>query len=243
MSVMAVVVFVALFFVDAGYGMMLNKKWGMTLSNKVGWFVMESPVFVLMTVLWLMSARRFEAAPLCILFLFQLHYFQRAFIFPFLLKGNGRMPIAIIAMGILFNMVNAVMQGGWIFYFSPEGMYTAAWLKSPQFIIGTIIFIFGMAVNMHSDKIIRKLRKNGNTEHHIPRGGMFRWVSSANYFGEFIEWVGFAVLTWSWAGAVFALWTFANLAPRAVSIRNRYEAEFGEEFTKLKRKSIIPFIF
>lgn len=121
MAVLAVVVFIALFFVDAGYGMLLNRKWGKTVSNKVGWFVMESPVFLLMTVLWLMSDRRFEAAPLCFLFLFQLHYFQRAFIFPFLLKGRGRMPLAIIAMGILFNMVNAVMQGGWIFYLAPEG--------------------------------------------------------------------------------------------------------------------------
>ena len=70
MAVLAVVVFIALFFVDAGYGMLLNRKWGKTVSNKVGWFVMESPVFLLMTVLWLMSDRRFEAAPLCFLFLF-----------------------------------------------------------------------------------------------------------------------------------------------------------------------------
>ena len=55
MAVLAVVVFIALFFVDAGYGMLLNRKWGKTVSNKVGWFVMESPVFLLMTVLWLMS--------------------------------------------------------------------------------------------------------------------------------------------------------------------------------------------
>ena len=59
MAVLAVVVFIALFFVDAGYGMLLNRKWGETVSNKVGWFVMESPVFLLMTVLWLMSDRRF----------------------------------------------------------------------------------------------------------------------------------------------------------------------------------------
>lgn len=200
MAVLAVVVFIALFFVDAGYGMLLNRKWGKTVSNKVGWFVMESPVFLLMTVLWLMSDRRFEAAPLCFLFLFQLHYFQRAFIFPFLLKGRGRMPLAIIAMGILFNMVNAVMQGGWIFYLAPEGLYTSAWLKTPQFIVGTAVFIAGMVINIHSDHIIRNLRRPGDTAHHIPYGGMFRWVSSANYFGEFVEWVGFAVLTWSWSG-------------------------------------------
>ena len=55
--------------------------------------------------------------------------------------------------------------------------------------------------------------------------------------------MGFAVASWSWAGAVFAWWTFANLAPRAASLRRRYEQEFGEEFSRLRRKRIIPFIY
>ena len=38
-------------------------------------------------------------------------------------------------------------------------------------------------------------------------------------------------------------WTFANLAPRAASLRRRYEQEFGEEFSRLRRKRIIPFIY
>ena len=84
-----------------------------------------------------------------------------------------------------------------------------------------ILFMAGMAVNLHSDHIIRNLRKPGDTRHYIPRGGMFRYVSSANYFGELLEWTGFAVASWSWAGAVFAWWTFANLAPRAASLYKR----------------------
>ena len=109
--------------------------------------------------------------------------------------------------------------------------------------IGGALFVAGMAVNLHSDHIIRHLRRPGDTRHYIPRGGMFRYVSSANYFGELLEWVGFAVASWSWAGTVFAWWTFANLAPRAASLRRRYEQEFGEEFSRLRRKRIIPFIY
>ena len=106
-----------------------------------------------------------------------------------------------------------------------------------------MIFFSGIAINLNSDNIIRNLRRPGDTKHYIPRGGMFRYVSSANYFGEFLEWVGFAVLTWSAAGAVFAIWTFANLAPRAARIHRRYSQEFGEEFDKLRLKRIIPFIY
>ena len=90
---------------------------------------------------------------------------------------------------------------------------------------------------------IRRLRKPGDTRHYIPRGGMFRYVSSANYFGELTEWIGFAIASWSWAGAVFAWWTFANLAPRSASLYRRYQREFGTEFTSLRRKRIIPFIY
>ncbi len=113
----------------------------------------------------------------------------------------------------------------------------------PYIYVGGALFMAGMAVNLHSDHIIRNLRKPGDTRHYIPRGGMFRYVSSANYFGELLEWTGFAVASWSWAGAVFAWWTFANLAPRAASLYKRYAQEFGKEFTALKRKKIIPFIY
>lgn len=243
MAVTALFVFVALQFVEAGYGVSYTPKWGATISNRLGWILMESPVFVAMAVLWWMSPRRFDVAPLVMFLIFELHYFLRSFVFPFLLRGRGRMPWSIIAMGMLFNTLNALMQGGWIFYVSSPSSYPLQWLWSWQFILGTLVFFAGMWINQHSDYIIRHLRKPGDTGHYIPHGGMFRYVSSANYFGEFVEWVGFAILTWSWAGAVFAFWTFANLAPRAAKLNARYAREFGSRFTDLKLKKIIPFIY
>lgn len=243
MAAVAVVVFVALYFVDAGYGYLFNPKFGMPIPNKVAWVVMECPVFFAMAALWWLSPVRFEVAPLVLFLIFEMHYFQRSFIFPFLIRGKSKMPLGIIAMGATFNTLNALMQGCWIFYLAPADRYTVEWLWSPQFIIGALVFIAGMAINLHSDYIIRHLRKEGDTRHYIPMGGMFRYVSSANYFGEFLEWVGFAIASWSWAGAIFALWTFANLGPRSASLYRRYEKEFGEEFTRLKRKKIIPFIY
>lgn len=243
MAVVAVIVFIALHYVEAGYGMLFNRKFGLPVGNRIGWMLMEAPVFIAMTILWLCSHRTWQPAPLVLFLLFQSHYVQRSFIFPLLIRGNSKMPLGIVLMGAVFNTLNALMQGGWIFYLAPADMYTTAWLYSPQFIIGTVIFIAGMAINLHSDYIIRHLRKPGDTKHYIPKGGMFRYVSSANYFGELTEWIGFAIASWSWAGAVFALWTFANLAPRSASLYRRYQKEFGEEFTSLHRKKIIPFIY
>lgn len=222
---------------------MYTDKWGPSVNNRTGWILMESPVVLVMLLLWVFSPRATEAAPVVMASIFQLHYIQRSFVFPFLIRGKNRMPLAIIACGIIFNVVNAYMIGGWIFYVAPADMYTVSWLWSPLFILGLLIFIAGMAINISSDRIIRNLRKPGDTRHYIPRGGMFRFVTSANYLGEFTEWLGYAILTWSPGGLAFAIWTFANLAPRARALHRRYLKEFGDEYAALKRNYILPFIY
>ena len=242
MTIIALFVFIGLQFFEAGYGYLFDRRYGPPVNNKVGWVLMESPVFIMMCVLWTMSDRQWDVVPLVLFAVFQLHYFQRSFIFPLMMRGNSKMPLGIVLMGMLFNTLNALMQGGWIFFIAPEGYY-ADWFSKPYIYIGVALFFAGMAVNMHSDYIIRHLRKPGDTKHYIPRGGMFRYVSSANYFGELLEWTGFAVASWSWAGVVFVWWTFANLAPRSASLYKRYEKEFGEEFKSLGRKRIVPFIY
>ena len=249
MAVMAVIVFVALFYFKAGYGYLSTSKWGPKISNKAAWVIMEAPAFIFL----LYYTLRFAASGIetgnsrIVLYimagLFLLHYFQRSFIFPFLMRGKSKMPIAIMLMGLTFNTLNAYLIGGWLYGQAPAGMYATHWLWSPQFIIGTVVFFTGMAINLHSDHIIRNLRKPGDTKHYIPRKGLYKYVTSANYFGEFTEWVGYAILTWSPAGLLFAAWTFANLAPRAKSLTAKYEEEFGEEYKSLKKKHIIPFIW
>lgn len=249
MAVMAVIVFVALFFFKAGYGYLSTSKWGPKINNKVAWVMMEAPAFIFL----LYYTLRFAASgadtgnSTLVLYImagfFLLHYFQRSFIFPLLMRGKSTMPIVIMLMGLTFNTLNAYLIAGWLYVEAPAGMYTSAWFSSPQFIIGSILFFTGMGINLHSDHVIRSLRRPGDTRHYIPRNGMYRYVTSANYFGELTEWIGYAVLTWSPAGVLFAVWTFANLGPRAKSLTEKYEQEFGEEYSKLGKKHIIPFIW
>jgi 3-oxo-5-alpha-steroid 4-dehydrogenase 1 len=242
MAAVAVVVFIALFRVNAGYGKFYTSKWGPSVDNHLGWVLMEAPVFVAMMLLWWFSERRSDVVRLVFLILFQSHYFHRSFVFPLQLRGHSRMPLSIVLMGVVFNTLNAFMQGGWIFYVSPADRYPLSWLTSVPFIGGTLVFIAGMFINIQSDSIIRHLRKPGDTAHYLPRGGMFNYVTSANYFGEFLEWAGFAILTGSLAGAVFALWTFANLAPRAARIHDLYQQEFPGQLDP-HTKRMIPFIY
>lgn len=244
MTGLAIVVFIALNFIDAGYGINYSSKWGKGINNKLAWFLMEFPIFFSMIVIFLCSDRRTELVPIILLLIFQIHYFQRAFIFPFILKGKSKMPLTIMFMGIAFNILNSVMQGYWIFFESPDGYYSLAWLQTPQFIVGVILFFGGMIINLRSDYIIRHLRKSDDdTRHYLPKGGLFNYVTSANYFGELIEWLGFAILTWSVSGLVFFLWTFANLVPRARSTHKKYMKEFESEIKSKNLKRVFPFIY
>lgn len=99
----------------------------------------------------------------------------------------------------------------------------------------------GMLLNWQSDYIIRHLRKPGDTRHYLPQKGMYRYVTSANYFGEIVEWAGWAILTCSLSGLVFLWWTIANLVPRANAIWCRYREEFGDAVGE--RKRVFPFLY
>lgn len=239
---MALVVFLTLFFVKAGYGMFLNKRWGLSLPNKIGWMVMEFPAFLSMLLLWLRSDYDFYSVPFIFFLLFEVHYFQRTFIFPLLMRGSSKMPISLMLMGIVFNVINGFLLGEGLFLLVPNDKYTINWLSTPQFTVGLFLFIVGMVINLHSDSVIRNLRTKGDTKHYLPQRGMYKYVTSANYLGELTEWIGFAILTQCDAAWVFTLWTFANLAPRSYTIRKHYMEIFGRDAVG-KRKCLIPFIF
>jgi 3-oxo-5-alpha-steroid 4-dehydrogenase 1 len=146
-------------------------------------------------------------------------------------------------MGIVFNMANAFMQGQWLFYLAPDGMYTPEWLTGPRFIIGLVLFLIGFATNIQSDYIIRHLRKDGDTNHYLPQKGLFRYVTSANYFGEIIEWLGFAVLTWSMSGFFSSCGLLRTWFPVLIQFTADYQNEFSLQMAAEPRKRIFPFIY
>lgn len=50
-----------------------------------------------------------------------------------------------------------------------------------------------------------------------PTGGMFEYVSGANFLGEITEWAGFALAGHSVHSSAFAIFTAVVLASRAVA--------------------------
>lgn len=70
---------------------------------------------------------------------------------------------------------------------------------------------------------------------------MFEYVSAANYFGECLEWFGFAIASWSLPGLAFAWFTLANTGPRGYHHHLFYKEKFGSDYPK-NRKALIPFL-
>ena len=213
MSLTALIVFIALYFVKAGYGIFRTASWGVAISNKLAWILMEAPVFLVMCWMWMHSERRFDPVILTFFVFFQIHYFQRAFVFPLLLTGKSKMPLAIMSMGILFNLLNGYMQGEWIFYLLTRGNVSLRLVHFRMVYCGQSAFLCRYVYELAFGLYHPSFAQTGDTRHYLPQKGMYRYVTSANYLGEIIEWAGWAILTCSLSGLVFFWWTVANLVP------------------------------
>jgi protein-S-isoprenylcysteine O-methyltransferase Ste14 len=237
--VCAAVTVVALLRIAAPYGRHVRKGFGATMPSTAGWILMEAVAAIGMPALFLFGDRTEDPAAIALLALWEIHYLHRAFVYPFRRKGGARpMPISVVAMAIVFNSWNAYLNGRWLFALGPER--GAGWLCDPRFIGGAALFLAGMAINVRSDETLLALRRPGELEYRIPRGGLFRFVTMPNYLGELVEWLGWALATWSLAGLAFAVFTAANLVPRAMSNHKWYLSRFPD-YPK-ERRAIIPFV-
>ncbi|MBF0315492.1 MAG: DUF1295 domain-containing protein [Oligoflexia bacterium] len=240
--VLAFFTFFTLYFIKAPYGRHRREGWGPEISCRAGWMIMELPaVVVIFCCFWLGN----KQLPLVLFFLlWELHYLQRTFVFPLLMKVQRKtMPLLIVFFSIIFNLMNGFINGYSLFLMENRYLDLAAtaWLYDPRFIFGTALFLLGFGINLHSDHVLRNLRKQGELDYKIPHAGLHRYVAAPNYLGEVIEWSGWALLTWSLPGLAFALFTIANLLPRAYAHLLWYRMKFADY--PGERKALIPFVY
>ena len=236
--IFAILIFPALFFVKQPYGKHFRSDWGPSISNRLGWIIMEMPSLIIFSYFFIVS-RNFTPIIIFLFALWFIHYFNRTLVFPFRIKTRGKkMPLIIVLFAIIFNIINA----------SLNGIYLSKTLGFPYFLtsdfirfgLGFLLFASGMIINFSSDNLLIALRKSTINGYQIPQKGMFKWVSCPNYLGEIIEWIGFAVMAWNLAALSFAIWTIVNLLPRAIDHHKWYRHYFAD-YPK-NRKAIIPFI-
>ncbi|KAH3850896.1 3-oxo-5-alpha-steroid 4-dehydrogenase 1-like [Dreissena polymorpha] len=224
--------------ITAPYGRYARDGWGIFVNGKLAWFLQEIPSFAMPLIFIFQDAPGLRKAPNVLLFsLFVMHYFQRACIFPFLIKGGKPVTLFVFLVALVFCFINGYLQSAFLLFHADYG---TKWWTRTHLWIGVVIFCTGMFINIQSDHILRNLRKPGETGYKIPKGGMFNYVSGANFFGEIFEWFGFTVATWSFPALAFWLFTCSSLGPRAWQHHKYYLSKF-KDYPK-SRKAVIPYL-
>ncbi|KAJ3032321.1 Steroid 5-alpha-reductase det2 [Rhizophlyctis rosea] len=264
------VTFLLLLKVDPPFGRFSRSGWGPMIPGKVAWAIFETvpiwamPLFAVRAI----GGLTFNRTTGLMLLLWETHYVHRSLIYTYRAPSLSPSTIPVILAGITYNLANAFVNGRALSYFSsPGGPYTNFYLTSPQFLLGSTLFALGMFINITSDNTLFILRQraqaikekkddnsaSGDSDvvrtkderiYVLPRGGpfhLFNHIACPNYFGELVEWIGWAILTWNLAGLSFAVYSVANLVPRAVRTLEWYKGVFAGRWPK-SRRAVVPFL-
>jgi len=237
----------ALRFLNAPYGRFGDTWPWAKLDARLGWLLMELPATLVFWPSFLSGPRAAAMVPTAIAGIWGLHYLNRGFLFPLMMRvprGSRTFSVVLVAFGMIVTSIHGYLSG---FYLSRYADHlTPDWLGDPRFIVGVALYAGGLALNVHSDAVVRRLRSpaevdSGTKVYRIPRGGGYLLVSNPQYLGELLLWTGFALLTWSLAGVFILTLSAANLIPRAVANHRWYHRTFPDY--PRHRRVLIPFLF
>lgn len=232
----ALLIFPIQFFIKAPYGRHHQQTSKLVVSNRLGWILMELPALLIM-VFFMYATPVYSFTKLLLFVLYIGHYINRTLIFPLRIKTKGKtMPLSIVLSAQFFNLMNAGLNGYYLCYFQQNPQST---LAKVFFALGILLFIGGFLINNKADNMLIKLRDGNETDYKIPRGFLFNYISCPNLFGEMIEWIGFAMMGFSLPALSFAVWTWANLLPRAWAHHKWYQQKFNDY--PCERKAVLPF--
>ncbi|TPX67168.1 3-oxo-5alpha-steroid 4-dehydrogenase (NADP+) [Chytriomyces confervae] len=229
--------FAILMLIPAPYGKFHRTGFGTRIDGKTGWLVMESVAWI---VFALCATTRSNPASQCLWLLWMTHYIHRSIVYTLAAPSMSPTTAVNVVAAIIFNTANAFVNAAAVTAIPSNSLETV------RFWIGVAVFACGMGINVVSDRTLFSLRKGASTNdgrkrYSIPRGFLFEYVSAANYFGEIVEWIGWAIACNNIAGLSFALFTMANLVPRALSTHKWYRERFGNVYPS-NRKAVIPFL-
>lgn len=235
--------FFILFSINAYYGRFFDssKRTSFTISNRLSWVLQECPC-VFVTIYYYISqlfkdtnaSNRINAL---LIIPFFAHYIHRSFLFPFAIKVSKKSPIELTIAAFIFCFFNALIQNRSIFLFST---YQLNHFYSLNYILGASLMLTGCFINLFHDYYMISLAKE-RTGYILPKGYMYDYISCPNYFGELVEWLGFALMTSTLSSWIFFMSSFANLFPRAIKYHSWYKVKFKEAFPS-QRLALIPYV-
>lgn len=137
-------------------------------------------------------------------------------------------------------------------YYWAFGAFIGYPLCSPSFVapseqyvnVGLATFAIAELGNLLVHIQLSTMREaEGSQKREIPKGLLFSLVACPNYTFEVLSWVGFSIMTQIPFSYAFTLVGFLQMADWAQKKHRGYKKTFEKEYTKLRRKAIVPFIY
>lgn len=220
------------------------------LHPKLGWWIMELPCSMVFAYSFFVKggAQSSNTAPKFFAFVFMCHYLYRGWLYPiFMIKvhsESARNFDVAIAFGswvvtVTHGYLNARM-------FAQHGRHLADrakthWFQQTKFRLGIAIYYTFLACTIYHDYLMRELRPCPNGERYcIPTGGLYDYVTSAQYLCELCMWFGFAMASGFRVNGLFILCvSLVNLVPRSIANHEWYLSKF-DSYEALGRARLVP---
>lgn len=223
---------------------------GFELNPKLGWWLMEIMATVSFLLFYPQGPQAFQPVPLIFAFLYLIHYANRGWYFPLSLRvtpgTKASFSFLVVISGFFVTSLHGYLNAMW---YSKYCTYLNwEWFYSPTCLLGLLLYEVSFWSTIYCESIIRSLRDPNPTNstsqqrYKIPRGFLFEYVTSPQYFTELMGFAGWAIMTWSPAGLFIFLISAANLIPRAIGTHKWYQEKFKSDYPK-NRKILIPFIW
>lgn len=154
----------------------------------------------------------------------------------FIHKYSGTMPIdtVIIISGSYFLFAVSVSYSQHLTTGFPDPMIDLKYA-------GTAMFLVGIIGNFYHHYLLSKLRKEGEKQYKIPRGGLFDLVVCPHYLFEILGFIGISCISQTVNALSFTVGSTSYLIARSYATRKWYLSKF-EDFPK-DVKAIIPYVF
>ena len=86
----ALIVHVTMFYIKAPFGRHTTEKWGITINNKLGWFVMDLPSLAIMIYFLITGTQSFTSYVWILFSIWIVHYLNRTIIYPLRIKSTPK---------------------------------------------------------------------------------------------------------------------------------------------------------
>ena len=218
----------------------LSMAWGPRVPARIAWAFQELPSLLAPLLCVLAADGPIGAPDAALLAFFCAHYVNRAIVYPLRIRGGKATPAGVVAAAFAFTAANGYLQGRALA--PPSSWGRPATRADARFLLGLAVAAAGACGNVWHDGVLRDLRRSGPPGRYgIPRGGLYEYVSGANFLCEIVEWGGFALAARTPAACVFAASCALNVGPRAVHHHRWYLATFGARYPA-HRRALVPFL-